>query len=143
MIREPEEDILTVLKSNVPDPKKPLSQARKEFSVFYQEYQEGEHPETERVAINGNVQGFWIRVPESLPDHTVLFFHGGGFTVGSTQDHLGLCTWIARASRSCVFSVDYRLAPVSHLAEDSPAPDSAGRHFCGGQPCDRPPSFSP
>jgi acetyl esterase/lipase len=41
----------------------------------------------------------------------ILFFHGGGFTIGSTKDHLDLCGKLSALSGSCVLSVDYRLAP--------------------------------
>jgi acetyl esterase/lipase len=71
----------------------------------------GEYMITERVEISKGVYGYWISVPESVTGHTILFFHGGGFTLGSTKDHLGLCIRIARAARAQVFSVDYRLAP--------------------------------
>lgn len=113
MIHDPHEDLLEVIRSHAPDPTKPLSAVRGEFSAFYDEVQAeaGEPPFTERVVIGGGVQGFWISVPQAMPDRTVLFFHGGGFTFGSTADHLGLCTRIARAARARVFSVDYRLAP--------------------------------
>lgn len=105
---------LEVLKSHSPDPQKSLPVIRREFSDFYRECQAGagEPPFLEKVAIdNGTLHGYWIPVPESRPDRTVLFFHGGGFSLGSTADHLGLIVRIARAARARVFSVDYRLAP--------------------------------
>ena len=114
MDHDSDEDILTLIKSHAPDPTKPISAVRQDFSAFYREVQQeaGEPPFMERVVISGTgVQGFWISVPESVPDRTVLFFHSGGFTTGSTQDHQGLCVRIARAARARVFSVDYRLAP--------------------------------
>jgi acetyl esterase/lipase len=113
MICDPHEDFLTIIRSYNPDPKKPLAVVRREFSAFYEEFQEiaGEPPELERVEISPGVIGYWISVRESVTDRVVLFFHSGGFTLGSTQDHLGFCTRIARAARARVFSVDYRLAP--------------------------------
>ncbi|MGA2122117.1 MAG: alpha/beta hydrolase [Methanoregula sp.] len=72
--------------------------------------EEGGHT-VEKVAIRDGLYGYWVTVPESAQDYAVLFFHGGGFTMGSTEDHLGLCIRLARAARSRVFSVDYRLAP--------------------------------
>jgi acetyl esterase len=41
----------------------------------------------------------------------LLFFHGGGFTVGSIQTHDILCRELASRSGCAVLSVDYRLAP--------------------------------
>ncbi|MCX6697016.1 MAG: alpha/beta hydrolase [Methanoregula sp.] len=111
MIRETHEDFLSIIKSYSPDPNQPIAVVRKDFSAFFENFQHGERPLVEPVEIHKDLKGFWCSVPESLPDRTILFFHGGGFTVGSTQDHLGLIARIAHAARARVFSVDYRLAP--------------------------------
>lgn len=47
---------------------------------------------------------------EVLP--LLLFFHGGGFTVGSIATHDTLCRVLSRQSGCAVISVDYRLAPA-------------------------------
>lgn len=111
MIVDPIGDLLSALKAGVPDPGKLPLRAREEFTALYVEFQEIEQPKLERVVIRDDLDGFWITVPESLPERIVLFFHGGGFSVGSTRDHISLCTNLARACHSRVFSVDYRLAP--------------------------------
>jgi monoterpene epsilon-lactone hydrolase len=115
MIRESPEDFLTTLKSHEPDPQQPLSSVRQDLSAFYAGMQEetvlGSDHHLERVAIHDGLKGIWITLPESLPERVVLFFHGGCFSTGSTDSHLGLCIRLARASRARVFSVDYRLAP--------------------------------
>ncbi len=41
----------------------------------------------------------------------LLYFHGGGFTVGSIATHDTLCRELARRSGCAVVSLDYRLAP--------------------------------
>jgi acetyl esterase len=41
----------------------------------------------------------------------LLYFHGGGFTVGSIATHDILCRELARLSGCAVASLDYRLAP--------------------------------
>jgi acetyl esterase len=46
---------------------------------------------------------------EKLP--VLLFFHGGGFVIGSIQTHDILCRELSRLSGVAVVSVDYRLAP--------------------------------
>ncbi len=49
------------------------------------------------------------------PDHGLLpalmYFHGGGFTVGSINTHDALCRQLAHLAHCAVVSVDYRLAP--------------------------------
>lgn len=41
----------------------------------------------------------------------LLYFHGGGFTVGSINTHDILCRELSRLSGAAVISLDYRLAP--------------------------------
>ena len=41
----------------------------------------------------------------------LLYFHGGGFTVGSPETHASLCKHLAHLAHCAVLSLDYRLAP--------------------------------
>ncbi|QSW98660.1 alpha/beta hydrolase [Haloterrigena alkaliphila] len=45
------------------------------------------------------------------PYPTVVFFHGGGYVLGSIETHDWLCRHLTRESGCAVLSVDYRLAP--------------------------------
>ena len=45
------------------------------------------------------------------PLPVLLYFHGGGFTVGSVATHEPLCRHLAHLAHCAVISVDYRLAP--------------------------------
>ncbi|HZZ09407.1 MAG TPA: alpha/beta hydrolase [Paraburkholderia sp.] len=45
------------------------------------------------------------------PAPALVYYHGGGFTVGSVNTHDALCRMFARDGRCAVLSVDYRLAP--------------------------------
>jgi len=46
---------------------------------------------------------------EELP--VVVYFHGGGWVIGSIDTHDGYCRALANAAKAIVVSVDYRLAP--------------------------------
>ncbi len=46
---------------------------------------------------------------EKLP--VLLYFHGGGFTIGSVATHDTLCRHLSHLAHCAVVSVDYRLAP--------------------------------
>ena len=52
----------------------------------------------------------------------IIFYHGGGFVIGSVDSHASLCAHIARTCRRAVISVDYRLAPEHPFPA---APDDA------------------
>ncbi|HMN92921.1 MAG TPA: alpha/beta hydrolase [Hydrogenophaga sp.] len=59
-----------------------------------------------------------VRLPARLmaPDASgplpaLLYFHGGGFTIGSRATHESLCRHLAHLAHCAVLSVDYRLAP--------------------------------
>lgn len=45
------------------------------------------------------------------PAPALLFYHGGGFVVGSLDSHDGVCRALAEQAQCVVISVDYRLAP--------------------------------
>ena len=49
------------------------------------------------------------------PAPVILFFHGGGFVIGSIETHDRLCRCLAAAFGSPVIALDYRLAPEHRL----------------------------
>ena len=52
-----------------------------------------------------------LYAPARHPLPVLLFFHGGGFTIGSIASHDVLCRELSRLSGCAVVSLDYRLAP--------------------------------
>lgn len=44
-------------------------------------------------------------------DHSMLFFHGGGFSIGSIKTHDPVCKFLSKMLGWKIFSVEYRLAP--------------------------------
>lgn len=52
----------------------------------------------------------WYR-PQAETRGTVLYLHGGGFTIGSLETHDSLCRQLALHSGADVVALDYRLAP--------------------------------
>ncbi len=58
-----------------------------------------------------------VTVPKSLPDpeNIIIYFHGGGYTVGSAEGYRLTMAKIALASNARVVGVKYRLAPEHEI----------------------------
>jgi len=54
---------------------------------------------------------FGSRAEEVLP--ALVYFHGGGWTIGDLDTHDVVCRQLANGARCAVFSVDYRMGPES------------------------------
>ena len=58
-----------------------------------------------------------MRIREYIPknfkenDHSMLYFHGGGFSIGSIRTHDPVCKVLSEMLGWKIFSVEYRLAP--------------------------------
>jgi len=52
--------------------------------------------------------------PGATSERTILFFHGGGYVVGSLASHRGMVSLLGEAAGMRTVAVDYRLAP-EHL----------------------------
>ncbi len=53
----------------------------------------------------------WTTAPGARGDRVVVYFHGGGYCIGSIKTHRLLVAELSRACAARVLSVDYRLAP--------------------------------
>ncbi len=58
---------------------------------------------------NYAIRAYWPVREETLP--ALVYFHGGGWTIGDVDTHDTLCRQLATGARCAVFSVDYRLGP--------------------------------
>lgn len=59
----------------------------------------------------GGVAVAWIRPEGVAMDRVIVYFHGGGFRLGSIMSHLELMARLARNTGIQVLGVNYRLAP--------------------------------
>jgi len=76
-------------------------------------------PEVElRATWCAGVEVLWVIAPASLPTRVLLYFHGGGYRLGSVTSHRDLMARIGAAARCRVLGVNYRLAPEAQF----PAP---------------------
>jgi salicylate hydroxylase len=58
-----------------------------------------------------DVNGFWATPRADLEDRVLLYFHGGGYVLGSAENAVGITSRLAGAARARGFVFDYRLAP--------------------------------
>lgn len=69
----------------------------------------------EAVAITetslGGVRGLHFKPEAAKPGRALLYFHGGGYVIGSPGTHKGLTSHIAEAMGAEAWSMDYRMAP--------------------------------
>lgn len=72
----------------------------------------------EKVSING-VPCMWCRPKKLLTasqnKRTIIYYHGGGYVIGSSSGYQNMIAQLAIASGANIISVDYRLAPEHHL----------------------------
>lgn len=76
------------------------------------------------IALDGRTLDARLYVPEGAGDRPplVVYYHGGGWVIGTLDTHDGTCRALARASGAAILSVAYRLAPehpYPAAAEDS------------------------
>ena len=53
----------------------------------------------------------WVEAPEVAVDRVILYFHGGGYTIGSIASHRQVVADLSRATGVRVISLEYRMGP--------------------------------
>jgi acetyl esterase/lipase len=93
----------------------PVAQARENFEALFASL--GPGPEMAAVhdaeleTETGPVRTRWYRPTGDPHPPLVVYFHGGGWLLGSVQAYDVVCRLLAQASGAAVCSVDYRLGP--------------------------------
>jgi acetyl esterase/lipase len=59
----------------------------------------------------GGVKAEWIVPPGAEAERVLLYFHGGGYVMGSINTHRAMVARMARAAHARALLIDYRLAP--------------------------------
>ena len=59
----------------------------------------------------GQMSATWFTPKKVTDSSVILYCHGGGYCIGSTQSHAALCGLIAKTCQRKVISINYRLAP--------------------------------
>lgn len=92
----------------------PVTQMRADWDALFSTRGQAQTHEvsasTQNVLANG-VPCRWITAPGARADRVVMYFHGGGFQLGSLDSHHELMALVSAASGARVLGVGYRLAP--------------------------------
>ena len=59
----------------------------------------------------GGVTAEWVTAQGASDSRVVLYFHGGGYIIGSPRTHRAMLAELSQASGARVLALDYRLAP--------------------------------
>ncbi|MGQ0619339.1 MAG: alpha/beta hydrolase [Panacagrimonas sp.] len=70
-----------------------------------------EVPATVERVDAGGVDARWIAVQGARADRVLVYFHGGGYKLGSTTSHQDLMARLSQAARCRVLGLNYRLMP--------------------------------
>jgi acetyl esterase len=65
----------------------------------------------QRVKASGGFVPVRVFVPDGQPRAVIVYYHGGGWVIGSVEDYDATTRLLAQRTGSVVVSVDYRLAP--------------------------------
>ena len=87
-----------------------LEDVAKAFTKLYVDYQ-GDVVKKVSVQTVPDTRYTWIDPPSGRSQRVVLFFHGGGYTMGSTADHMQLISSLVLLSGISMLGIDYRLCP--------------------------------
>jgi len=70
------------------------------------------HPDVEMADVQlGSVRAKRFTPPGAIEGRALLYFHGGGYVIGSPETHQGLTSHIAHAMAATAWSADYRMGP--------------------------------
>ncbi len=106
------DELRAMLAANAGDPDAPLvvEEMRAGMAAITETFPP--HPDVQVTdASLGGVRAKRLVPPAAKPGRTLLYFHGGGYVIGSPETHLGLNADLARLMGAEVWSMDYRLAP--------------------------------
>jgi len=90
-----------------------VEQMRQEFTAMNKKVKLPHGTTVDKVVIADYLPAEWVKaanVPEEK-EQVILYFHGGGFTIGSCDTHRNLAALISGAGGVRVLVVEYRLAP--------------------------------
>ena len=93
--------IIQGLRERSANPPKTPEEGRQRYEAMVESFPVDDDVRTEKVAAGG-VAAEWITAPGAEDGNTLLYFHGGGFVIGSIRSHREMLSRISRAAGSRV-----------------------------------------
>lgn len=87
-----------------------VEELRAGFAALAKQYPPAADAVFERVDASG-VPTEWVSIKGGKQQPVILYFHGGGYCIGSAETHRDLVSRLCRIAGGRALSVDYRLAP--------------------------------
>jgi monoterpene epsilon-lactone hydrolase len=87
-----------------------VDQSRANFEAMSRNFKPAADASFERADADG-VAAEWVSTEAGKQLPVILFFHGGGYCIGSAETHRDLVSRLCTAAGARALSVDYRLAP--------------------------------
>ncbi len=103
-------ELVKKLRSRPREENPTIEQLRAGFAALSRQFPPSASATFEPVNASG-VPAEWVSVAAGKPLPVILYFHGGGYCIGSAQTHRDLVSRICIAAGARALSVDYRLAP--------------------------------
>ena len=104
------EVVLKKIRARAAEVRHSLNDDRISYERLVQDYPILENTDLEPIGAGG-VPALWITAPNANRNRAILYFHGGGFVIGSNRTHSTMLSYLSRDAATRVLGLDYRLAP--------------------------------
>lgn len=94
-------------------PAEVLEYVRNGFADMVREFGAPRRGQTAEPYSKDGVSGLWIRPRDADAGRVLLYFHGGGYILGSAETGAPVAGYLAHEADILAFSLDYPLAPES------------------------------
>ncbi|MBS0222049.1 MAG: alpha/beta hydrolase [Proteobacteria bacterium] len=103
-------ELVKKLRSRPPEENPPIERLRAGFEALSRQFPPPSNASFETIDAAG-VPAEWVSVTKGKQLPVILYFHGGGYCIGSAKTHRDLVARMCIAAEARALSVDYRLAP--------------------------------
>jgi len=88
----------------------PLEELRATYDTLGQQFPAPDGVSVTPTEVDG-AKAEWAQAQNARTDAVILYFHGGGYAIGSPASHRHLIAALSQAAGAAALAVDYRLSP--------------------------------